>query len=293
MNAPTPGAPVLLDAHQHFWRLHRGDYGWLKPDMTSLYRDFEPKHLLPLLRQNGIAATVLVQAAPTVAETHFLLSLARQNEFIAGVVGWIDFECEQAADLLAYLCEDEKLVGVRPMLQDMADDDWLLRPEIAPAVRALIDQNLTFDALIRPGHLRTLFRFCARHPDLKVVVDHAAKPRITSPEAFKTWADDLKELARHPQVCCKLSGLVTEAGCAELRLLKPYVDHVLECFGPWRVMWGSDWPVCEIVCGYGDWVQLSHKLLAGLAPHERQAVFSEVGCRAYGIEMAPTKKDGS
>jgi L-fuconolactonase len=281
MNASTQG-DSMIDSHQHFWRLSRGDYSWLRRDLTTLYRDFEPAHLLPHLKQCGIRETIAVQAAPTVDETRFLLRLAQENDFIAGVVGWIDFEALDCEGVLLGLCEQEKFVGVRPMLQDIADPEWVMRPALAPAFEALMDAGLTFDALVRPHHLSVLLRLAERYPGLSMVLDHAAKPNIAT-KSFDAWSKDVRTLARETGMVCKLSGLVTEAGVADYESLAPYVDHVLECFGPARVMWGSDWPVCNLVCEYGVWFELSRRLLASLSAEEQACIYGDVARRFYGL----------
>ena len=171
---------MRIDAHQHFWRLERGDYGWLTPELEPIYRDFEPDDLAPHLSANAISGTVLVQAAPTVAETHFMLELARQNAFIRGVVGWVDFEHPEAADTITSLAEDPHLVALRPMIQDIADDDWMLKPQLSTAFDAMIAGGLVFDALTLPRHLKNLLELLSRHPTLRTVIDHASKPEIAS-----------------------------------------------------------------------------------------------------------------
>jgi len=274
--------PRTLDSHQHFWRLSRGDYAWLTPELPTLYRDYEPEHLLPHLERCRIGETILVQAAPTVEETRFLLALARAHDFIAGVVGWIDFERSDAPDVLASLSADDRLVGIRPMIQDIVDPDWMLQTSLAPAFGALIAHDLTFDALVRPHHLPRLLQLARRHPDLRIVIDHAAKPAIAL-GAFDDWAQDIQRLARETSAVCKVSGLVTEAGTADRDALARYVDHVLACFGPARLMWGSDWPVCETVCRYDEWFRVSERLFACLSPSERAAVFGDVARRTYEI----------
>jgi L-fuconolactonase len=274
-----------LDSHQHFWRLSRGDYGWLTPDLHKLYRDFEPEHLLPQLEHCGISETVLVQAAPTLDETILLLDLSNAHDFIAGVVGWIDFEKSDAPDVLAKLCAHDKLVGIRPMIQDIPDPSWMLKPSLAPAFEALIEHDLAFDALVRPQHLPALLQLAGRHPTLNIVIDHAAKPPIAL-GVFDDWAKDMEELARGTSATCKVSGLVTEALTTDRDVLAPYVDHVLACFGPARLMWGSDWPVCESVCRYDEWFDVSQQLFARLSPSERAAVFGDVARRTYGLEMS-------
>lgn len=281
--------PRALDSHQHFWRLSRGDYAWLTPELPALYRDYEPEHLLPYLERCRIDETILVQAAPTVEETKFLLDLAHAHDFVAGVVGWIDFERSDAPDVLASLCADDRLVGIRPMIQDIPDPNWMLKTALAPAFDALIAHDLTFDALVRPQHLSPLLQLARRHPDLRIVIDHAAKPAIAQ-GAFADWGEDMQRLARETSAVCKVSGLVTEAGVADQDALARYVDHVLACFGPTRLLWGSDWPVCETVCRYDEWFQVSERLLACLSPSERAAVFGEVARRTYGIDERAAKQ---
>lgn len=272
----------IVDSHQHFWRLSRGDYDWLTPELQALYRNFEPEDLVPHLDRCAVRQTILVQAAPTVAETLFLLDLADAHEFIAGVVGWIDFEAADAPAVLDTLCERDGLIGVRPMIQDIPDPNWMLKPVLAPAFEAVIGQGLVFDALVKPPHLPMLLQLAKRHPDLKIVVDHAAKPAIAQ-GAFDAWAKDIERIARETSAVCKISGLVTEANAAEYDALEPYVDHVLACFSPSRLMWGSDWPVCEMVCRYDEWFDLSQQLFAHLSPSERAAIFSEVARSTYGL----------
>lgn len=272
-----------IDAHQHFWRLDRGDYGWLTPELASIHRDFMPDDLAPLLAAHGIARTILVQAAPTVAETMFLLGIAARTTFVAGVVGWVDFEAPVAADAIARLAADPKLVGVRPMVQDIADDDWLLRPSLAPAFRALVAHGLVFDALVLPRHLPRLAHVLDRHPDLRVVIDHAAKPAIRDgASALEPWRNDLAAVAASRGVHCKLSGLVTEAVPGwTTDALRPFADTVLGTFGADRVLWGSDWPVVNLAGGYDCWRAASLALLAPLSGDARAAVLGANAQRVY------------
>jgi L-fucono-1,5-lactonase len=222
----------VIDAHQHFWRLDRGDYGWLTPALGAIYRDFEPDDLAPLLARHGLERTILVQAAPTLAETAFLLDIARRTSFVAGVVGWADFEDPNAPSVIGEMARETLLVGMRPMVHDIADDDWLVRRELDPAFEALQACDLVFDALVRPRHLPRLLVLAERHPNLPIVVDHAGKPRIAD-RLLAPWRADIAALAARPQVTCKLSGLLTEAaaGCTAADL-KPYVNHLLATFGP-------------------------------------------------------------
>ncbi len=271
-----------VDSHQHFWRLDRGDYGWLTPAFEPIYRDFLPEHLAPMIARAGIGQTILVQAAPTVAETHFLLSLARQHPFIAGVVGWANFEAANAPEVIENLALDARLLGLRPMIQDIADPEWMLREDLAPAFETMIDHGLVFDALVLPKHLPALRELAARYPDLAMVLDHGAKPQIAAGD-LAGWKREIATLARETPLVCKLSGLVTEAHSADPALLREAVDHLLESFGPRRLMWGSDWPVCELVCSYEGWRSASDALLASLSGTERDSIYSGVARVTYGI----------
>jgi L-fuconolactonase len=272
----------LVDSHQHFWRLDRGDYGWLTPALAPIYRDYLPADLEPLITRAGVVSTILVQAAPTVAETNYLLGLAREHSFIAGVVGWVDFESSDVADTIATLAADANLVGLRPMIQDIADSGWMLRSELAPAFEAMIDHGLVFDALVRTVHLPVLRELIDRYPELTVVLDHGAKPPIAAGD-IADWKREIAELAGGTSIVCKLSGLVTEASSASPADLAECVDHLLETFGAQRLMWGSDWPVCELVCSYDDWHDASAQLLARLSAAEREQIQSGVARATYGI----------
>ncbi len=263
---------MLIDSHQHFWRLERGDYHWMSPDLGAIYRDYGPEDLAPLLARHGIERTILVQAAATVAETEYMLDLAARTPSVAGVVGWVEFTAPDAPETIARLAANPLLVGLRPMVQDIADDDWLVRPDLAAAFEALKAHDLVFDALVFPRHLSRLLVVLDRHPELPVVVDHGAKPRI-SEGRLDPWRADMAAVAARPQTVCKLSGLVTEAGPDwTLESLRPYVDHLLAVFGPERLLWGSDWPVVNLAGGYDRWREVTLALLGGLSEAERAAV---------------------
>jgi L-fuconolactonase len=275
---------IMVDAHQHFWSLARADYGWLTPALQPIYRDFGPEELRPVLGRHGIGRTILVQAAPTVAETRFLLDLARRTGFVAGVVGWTDLAAPGAPDAIASLAKEEKLVGLRPMVQDTPDDDWLAQKHLAPAFEAMVRGGLVFDALVLPRHLSRLLGVVERHPALRVVVDHGAKPEIQAGR-FDDWAGDMQRIAEAPNVFCKLSGLATEAGEEwTAATLGPYVDHLLAVFGPGRLIWGSDWPVVELAGGYERWRAATQQLLAPLSAEERDAILGETAARAYRLD---------
>lgn len=274
---------MRIDAHQHFWRLDRGDYGWLTAALEPIYRDFLPPDLAPLLEAHGIGGSILVQAAPTVAETEFMLSLAAQTRFVKGVVGWVNFESPKAPAQIARLAENPALVGLRPMIQDIADPDWMVRPALTPAFDALKAADLTFDALTLPPHLANLRRLLDRHGDMRVVIDHGSKPLIRD-GVLEDWASNMAALAQETTAYCKLSGLVTEAAPSwTTEDLKPYVDHLLNCFGPDRLIWGSDWPVCTLASTYDRWVTVTDTLLAGLSGPERAAILGGNAARAYHL----------
>lgn len=274
---------MRIDAHQHFWSLARGDYGWLTPDLTTIYRDFAPEDLAPILAAARIEGTVLVQAAPTLAETEYMLSLADQNGFIKGVVGWVDFEAAIAPDQIAGLAAHPALVGLRPMIQDIADPLWMMGKALTPAFDALQTHNLTFDALTLPQHLGPLRRLLARHPSMRVVIDHGSKPLIRD-GVMAGWAEDMAALARDTDAWCKLSGLVTEAASDwAVEDLRPYVDHLLDTFGPSRLIWGSDWPVCTLASSYDRWLETTDLLLGAVSDSERKAVLGGNAARAYNL----------
>ena len=275
---------MRVDAHQHFWRVDRGDYGWLTAEsLPALYRDFLPEDLAPLIAAERVDKTVLVQAAPTVAETEFLLGIADATPFVAGVVGWVDLEAADAPARIAHLAGNPKLLGLRPMLQDLSDDAWILRPGLTPAWAAMKAHGLRFDVLIFPRHLAYAMRFLAQHSDLPAVIDHGATPFIARGE-IEPWANDMREIGKNTPAFCKLSGLVTEAGSGwSVEKLKPYVDILIEAFGPRRLMWGSDWPVLTLAGSYESWCAAARQLTAHLTADERNQIFGDTAARFYGI----------
>jgi L-fuconolactonase len=285
-----------IDAHQHFWQPARGDYGWLAVDdpvLVPLQRDFLPADLAPILRAHDVTGTVLVQAAPSVAETEFMLALAARHDFVEGVVGWIDLASDAAPEQIAQLAAQPAFKGVRPMLQDLPDVDWVAHAPRPEAVRALLAHGLRLDALVKPPNLPALRSFVAAWPQLPVVIDHAAKPPLSSAweePAMQAWRRDMAALAAHPQVACKLSGLLTEmapadrTSCARiLERLRPVADALLAWFGPRRLMWGSDWPVLTLAAGYDEWLAVADALLAPLSIDERVQVQHGTARRFYGL----------
>ena len=272
---------MRIDAHHHLWTLARGDYGWLTPALQPIYRDFTLADLAPHLAAGRIEGTILVQAAATEAETMFLLEIAAGTEIVRGVVGWIDFDAADAEARVEAMAARDLLVGLRPMVQDIPDDDWLLRADVSNAVRTLERSGLVFDALVLPHHLPRLLVFLDRHPELPVVVDHGAKPFIAK-GVLDPWRADMAAVAARPNTTCKISGLATEAKADwEVADLRPYVEHLLEIFGPNRLLWGSDWPVVTRAGGYGVWRRASEALLDSLSVSERSHIFGSTAARVY------------
>ncbi len=280
---------IRIDAHQHYWSLRRGDYAWLTPGEGGLYRDFTPDDLSPALVECAVDATVLVQAAPTEAESRFLLDLARRHPSIAGVVGWTDFEASDVAERISRLVRDGQgmLKGLRPMVQDISDPDWLDRGSLDAAFEAMIVNDLVFDALVTPRHLGALERRLRRHPQLRAVIDHAGKPDIAGAKV-EPWAGLIEQLAHGTKVHCKLSGLLTQAkpgaGVAEL---DAFVARIFSCFGADRVMWGSDWPVVTLRATYQEWLEMSLELVRRHAPGGEDMVFGANAVRFYQLEADP------
>jgi L-fuconolactonase len=272
---------MRIDAHQHFWQTARGDYGWLTPASGTLWRDYMPTDLAPRLAEHAIGQTILVQAAPTEAETLFLLDIAARTDFVAGVVGWTDFAAPEAAAAIARLAANPLMVGLRPMVQDIADPGWIAMPSLAPAFAAMISHGLVFDALVLPRQLKALRVVLERHPDLVVIVDHGAKPHIRT-QLLDPWRADMAAVASHANTSCKLSGLVTEASPGwTIDDLRPVFDHLLATFGPSRLVWGSDWPVVTLAAGYDRWFETAQSLCASLMPAGREAIFGGNAARIY------------
>lgn len=279
---------VRIDAHQHFWHPARGDYHWMPQDNDVLSRPYDPSHLRPEIARHGITNTVLVQAAATVTETDYLLGIADATSEVAGVVGWVDFENAGDAETLARLAKHPKFLGVRPMIQDIPDDDWMLRDNVQWGYRSVNDLDLTFDALGFPRHLANFLTILTRYPDMRVVIDHCMKPPIRdhSEDTFRFWADGMARIAAETGAFCKLSGIVTEAAedwtVADLR---PYANHVLEAFGPNRVMWGSDWPVCRLHSEYDRWQAAAEDLTQSLTNEECAQIFGRTAAAFYRLDV--------
>jgi L-fuconolactonase len=278
---------MILDTHQHFWKANRGDYHWMTPAVPILARDYLPRDLRTDLRKADVARTVLIQAAQTADETDFLLKLAEETDFVAGVVGW--FDLEQESFPLVYEEKREKhpkLVGVRPMLQDMADDGWILRKQVMENLRYLADRKAVFEFLTYTRHLPFVLEVLEEEPRLHAVIDHISKPEIKVGK-MEPWNELISKVARHENVFCKLSGMITEADHRmwEPQHLRPYIEHVLDSFGEDRVMFGSDWPVCLLAGSYAEVINALRTVVADhLSPSGLVKLFSRNGTRFYGVD---------
>jgi Predicted metal-dependent hydrolase of the TIM-barrel fold len=278
---------MVVDAHHHFWRYSPAEYGWIDDGMAALRRDFLPADLQREMGAAGVDAVVSVQARQSIEETRWLLALAAQKPFIAGVVGWVPLVSPTVAADLAQFASHPKLVAIRHVLQDEPDPLFMLRADFQAGIRALRAHNLTYDILIYHRHLPQTIELVDRHPSQAFVVDHMAKPAIEQGNV-EPWARGMRELARRPHVCCKLSGMVTEIGRPHWTVadLRPYVDVVLEAFGADRVLFGSDWPVCLVACGYARWLEIVQELIAPLSPSERAAILGGNARRVYRLGEA-------
>ena len=274
---------MRIDSHQHFWKYHPEDYPWMTDAHQAIRRDFLPEHLEPLLQSHEISGCIAVQAMQQLRETDFLLSLASENSFIKGVVGWVPF-CDSAveADIERY-SNNTSLVGFRHIIQDERDDNFMLRSDFNAGIRLLKRYSLNYDLLIFERHLPQSIQFVDMHPELSVVLDHIAKPNIRQAAFDKKWANNIQELAKREQVSCKLSGLVTEVKDADwnIEILQPYFDTVLDAFGAHRLLFGSDWPVCLLRSEYNEWVSTVHTLISRLSPSEQLAIMGENAARIY------------
>jgi L-fuconolactonase len=275
---------MIIDSHQHFWQVGHFDYPWMSPDVKVLYRDYLPSTLEPILKESGVAKTVLVQASNSLAETYWLLSLAEHRPFIAGVVGWVDLKDPDMEQELEVLTANPKFKGVRHLVESEAADDWLVQPSVLRGLRVLEKLRVSYDLLVHTRHLKHVETVAQACPNLRLVIDHMAKPPIASGEIAE-WARALKEVSAYPNIWCKLSGLVTEANWTSWTIadLRPYVERALEFFGPKRLMFGSDWPVCLLAASYVQVLETFRSLLAGLAEEDRSRVFGENVWEFYSL----------
>jgi L-fuconolactonase len=270
-----------IDAHQHFWHYDAVEYGWIDDAMTALRRDLLPPDLKPLLAQSGFDGCVAVQARQSLEETGWLLSLAAKNDFIHGVVGWVDLRSAQLADQVREFTQSPKLVGVRHIVQAEPDDDFMLRPDFRRGIAQLADFGLAYDILVYPRQLRAAVKLVSQFPGQRFVLDHIAKPLIAQ-AALEPWNTDIRALAQFPNVWCKVSGMVTEARWTGWRPqdFHPYLDVVFEAFGPERIMIGSDWPVCTVAADYPSTMRIVTDYIAPLS-QEHQAAILGGNCASF------------
>lgn len=274
-----------IDCHMHFWTLAMEPHYslWMTPQQEMLYRDYGPRDALPLMARNNVEGVVLVAAASSIEEIGYLLGLADAQDFIKGVVGWLDLLAPGAPKEIEAWARFKKLKGVRPYLQDIADDAWILRPDLDPAIRATQELGLRFDALIKPRQILNTVRFVERYPDLPVIVDHMAKPQIGSGE-FVTWRRDMEHFRDMRHVHCKISGIVTEDGPHwSLERLLPYLEAIFDIFGADRLVFGSDWPVVNLVADYTSWIEALQQAMTPFSERDQQKIWAENGERFYGL----------
>jgi len=274
----------IVDSHQHFWQLSRGGYCWLTPSLEKLYQNFLPENLKDELLSNNVKQTVLIQADDNEEETLFLLELAENTKFIAGVVGWIDMDDQLAISHLQKLTKNPYFKGIRPMLQDIEDVNWILKEKFNPIFQFMIENKLTFDALVRDVHLASIHILASRYPALNIVIDHCAKPDL-SKSPSDMWMQSLIDLAQCDNVFIKLSGLLTEApiGQVKVETLTPYFEHIINSFSTSRVMWGSDWPVLKLNGDYASWVSLTHTLLNNCSNKDKCKILAENAQKFYKL----------
>jgi L-fuconolactonase len=282
---------MYIDAHQHFWRYDQREYGWIDDSMAALRRDFLPTDLKPELERNGFQGCVAVQARQTLEETRWLLELAERAPFILGVVGWVDLRSPRWRFELQPLAGKSKLVGVRHIVQSEPDERFLLQPDFLRGIAMLEESDLAYDILIYPQHLPVAAEFVRRFPRQRFVLDHLAKPPIKS-GAVDVWARGILELAAFPNVYCKVSGLVTEADWRAWKPedMWPYLDVTFECFGPRRLMIGSDWPVCTVAAPYARVMNAVKDYLGKYSAEDREAVLGGNAATFWRLKRPPVNQ---
>ena len=274
---------MYLDSHQHFWTLSRGDYSWMTPNYSAIYKNFTPDDLIPLIAEKNVTETIIVQAADTVAETEFILDIANHNSFVKGVVGWVDFEDPNVKLEIDRLSQNRVLKGFRPMIHDIEDEGWMLKDTLSEPLNYLSAKGLSFDALVRPNHLKNLILFVRKYAELPIVIDHIAKPKMVGGD-IQEWIKDMKELSLCENVWCKFSGIVTEIGKDyDKSQIIPYVEPIFEMFEAERIMWGSDWPVLTMAETYGNWFDLAQDLCSGMSDSEKIQIFSKTARNFYRV----------
>lgn len=280
---------MIIDSHQHFWDRTRDDFdnSWQEdPQLEKICRSFLPRDLEPHLKSCGVDRSVFVQTQHNIEENRWVLELAETNSFIAGVVGWVDLASPNCEQQLLEFKDHPKFVGIRHVVQDEPDDDFIIRDDVSNGLAVLEKHGVPFDLLFYCKHLKHAATVADRFPNLPLVIDHLAKPRIKSGE-IDPWRNDLAEAAKRKNVWCKLSGMVTEANWNQWKNtdLQPYVDIAIELFTPNRLMFGSDWPVCELAASYSDVLNALQHCISDLGPQEQAAILGENAIRFYGLNV--------
>jgi len=277
---------MKIDTHQHFWKYNDRDYVWMSAGMDKLRKDHLPTDLLPLIDAAGISATVAVQARQCLEESSWLLQLADKYPFIRGVVGWVDLSSDRVVEQLEQFAQHPKFRGVRHVVHDEPDDQFMLRESFLDGLSRLKRFGLTYDLLLFPRHLPIACGVIKRFPDQPFVLDHIAKPPVRAGE-IEPWTRDLKRLAAFPNVFCKLSGLVTEATWDSWKAqnFEPYLDVVLNSFGPRRLMIGSDWPVCTLAADYASVIRMESGYISKLSADEQRAILEDNPVGFYSLQI--------
>ncbi len=274
---------MIVDSHQHLWQIGQNGHEWPTPDLAAIHRDFVAADLMAETTAAGVDATVLVQSQPADIDTDWMLDAADGSSLIQGVVGWADLAAPGTPRRLAELAGRPKLKGIRPMLQGLADDNWILRDTVRPALEALLTHGLRFDALVFTRHLAAIDKLARAFPDLAIIIDHCAKPPLAAGD-LEPWRDAVSRVADNANVTCKLSGLFTEMRADQaLSEVAPVADHVLSVFGADRLMWGSDWPVVLMRQPYGAWLDWTKAWLGGKTNDVRAAVLGKTAARVYAL----------
>ena len=276
---------MRLDAHQHFWKYTPADYGWISDNMAALRRDFLPHDLQPLLQSEGFDGSIAVQARQSLEETRWLLELAAHNDIVKGVVGWVDLRSPDLPAQLHQFAQNPRLVGVRHVVQDEPDDNFMLHPDFRRGIARLHEYDLAYDILVFPRQLPAAIKLVREFPEQRFVLDHIAKPPIAEGR-ITPWDSNLKELAKSGNVFCKVSGMVSEARWHDWKPadFRPYLDVVLNTFSPARLMIGSDWPVCTASATYSRTLALVHDYIATLTPEEQNSILGECCSRFYRVK---------
>ena len=278
----------IIDSHQHFWDPSRGDYFWMPKDNKILNRKYNLEDLVKDSTSIDLYKTVLVQAAATNAETEYMLNIAENSELVSGVVGWVNFEDPNQLEQLKIFAKNPKFVGVRPMIQDISDENWVLNKNFDIFFKTIIDLDLCFDALGFPIHLNNFLIIASKYPSLRFVIDHLMKPKIckNDKEEFDHWKNMMNKLSKLDNVYCKFSGMVTEA-CENWTEndLKPYSNEILKMFTDKKILWGSDWPVCKLRTDYMEWFNISQSLTNNLSLVQKQNIFYENAIKFYNLKI--------